>query len=194
MINNIAAHSRGFTLIETLLAVLILATAIAGPLTIASKGLSAALVAKDQTTAFYLAQDAIEFVRFARDTNILSGATAEEWLIGAGANLTECTGSNGCRLDSLQHSPVPDPEAYDSASNYQNDPLFFNEANRHFTYNNSTSNTRTIFSRQVKIITPVEGQADEAQVEVNISWRGLSGKVNTITVREHLLNWQSAAI
>ena len=51
--------ARGFTLIETLIAVLILTTAIAGPLTIASKGLTATLVAKDQISAFYLAQDAV---------------------------------------------------------------------------------------------------------------------------------------
>ncbi len=190
MTNNISGHMRGFTLIETLLAVLILATAIAGPLTIASKGLSAALTAKDQTTAFYLAQDAIEFVRFARDTNILLGAAAGEWLVGTGGidsvDLTPCTGANGCKLDSLKQNPV-NPESYGSAS-YLSDPLFYASVTGNFTYQ-TTGTTRTIFSRQIKI-TELGSTNSEAQVEVKVSWRGLSGKTNTITVREHMLNWQ----
>ena len=62
---------------ETLIAVLVLSLAITGPLTIAQKGLQAALISKDQDTAFYLARDAVEYVRFVRDTNCLkAGAPA----------------------------------------------------------------------------------------------------------------------
>jgi prepilin-type N-terminal cleavage/methylation domain-containing protein len=71
MINRILKQARGFTLVETLVAVLLLTVAIAGPLTIISKSLITALVAKDQVTAFFLAQDAVEYVRFVRDTNKL---------------------------------------------------------------------------------------------------------------------------
>ena len=188
---NRDTRQKGFTLIETLFAVLILATAIAGPLTIASKGLTAALTAKDQTTAFYLAQDAIEFIRFARDTNIISGAPAGGWLTGEGASnptdLSVCMGANGCKLDSLKQNPV-NPTAYDTSA-YQTDSLYFASTTGYFTYQ-TNGNTRTIFSRQIKITTPVGTNSDEAQIEVNVSWRGLSGKTNTITVREHLLNWQ----
>jgi prepilin-type N-terminal cleavage/methylation domain-containing protein len=78
---------KGFTLIETLMAVLLLSVAIAGPLTIASKSLQATLIAKDQDTAFYLAQDGIEYVRWVRDTNTLkcnatNSCTASSWLAG----------------------------------------------------------------------------------------------------------------
>ena len=95
---------KGFTLIETLVAILILTTAIAGPLTIASRGLNAALIAKDQTTASYLAQDAIEYVRAVRDTNRLLGG---DWLTGAGGsgaitNLSGCISQN-CIVDSLDY-------------------------------------------------------------------------------------------
>ena len=44
--------SKGFTIIETLIAILILTTAIAGLLTIAAKGLTTAIEARDQLTAF----------------------------------------------------------------------------------------------------------------------------------------------
>ncbi len=114
MINNfikqrLPAGRRGFTLIETLVAVMILATAIAGPLTLASRALNTSLIAKDQITAYYLAQDAIEYVRYARDTNRLQGG---DWLSGAGAadqskiiSLTNCVSATGCYLDSVSQSP-----------------------------------------------------------------------------------------
>src|SRR5512146_2123672 len=96
----------GFTLIETMVAVLLLAIAIAGPLTIASKGLSSALIAKDQIGAYYLAQDAVEYVRFARDANRLGGG---DWLLGTGGSctsstcvdLSSCEGASGCYIDSV---------------------------------------------------------------------------------------------
>jgi len=54
---------KGFTIIETLVAVTLLMIAIAGPLLIASKGLTSALYAKDQMTASYLAQEAMETIK-----------------------------------------------------------------------------------------------------------------------------------
>src|SRR3989344_2234390 len=102
MTNNM----KGFTLIETLIAVLLLSTAITGPLTIASKGLTVTLVAKDQFIAFYLAQDAMEQVRFLRDSACLAagggptGCPEAAWL----SSLNNCLASvspDGCYLDSL---------------------------------------------------------------------------------------------
>src|SRR6266404_2318694 len=100
-------NMKGFTLIETLVAVLLLSIAIVGPMTIAQKGLQTALIAKDQSTAFNLAQDAVEFIRFARDTNCLvtsvGACPAANWLNGNGGgttiNLGNCistTGTTAC--------------------------------------------------------------------------------------------------
>jgi Tfp pilus assembly protein PilV len=56
-------NQKGFTIVETLVAVTILMISIAGPLTVANKGLLAAINAKDQMIASYLAQDAMEYVK-----------------------------------------------------------------------------------------------------------------------------------
>ena len=66
--------ARGFTLVETLVAVTLLTVAIVAPMTLTSKSLAAAYFAKDQITSFHLAQEAIETVRHARDHNILETA------------------------------------------------------------------------------------------------------------------------
>ena len=61
----------GFTLIETLVAVMLLSVAIVAPMSLATRSLSSAYYARDQITAFYLAQEAIEAVRAIRDGQIL---------------------------------------------------------------------------------------------------------------------------
>lgn len=60
------------TLIETLVAISILTVAIVGPMSLTMQSLAAAFYARDQITAFNLAQEAIESVRSVRDGNILS--------------------------------------------------------------------------------------------------------------------------
>jgi Tfp pilus assembly protein PilV len=54
-------NNSGFTIVETLVAITILMIAIAGPLTIAQKGLTASTYARDQMIASFLAQDGLEY-------------------------------------------------------------------------------------------------------------------------------------
>lgn len=177
----------GFTLIETLVAVLILVSAIVGPLTIASKGLQSALIAKDQTTAYYLAQDAIEYVRFARDTNRLAG---NDWLASNNAgstNLAPCVSADGsakCYIDSLANNP-PVPTTCPGGLCPQ---MNFDATNLYFNYNNS--NPLAPYTRTISITTPVGGQTSEAALTVTVQWSDLPGVTHTITVRENLFNWQ----
>lgn len=171
--------SAGFTLVETLVAILILVTAIAGPLTIASRSLIAATVAKDQVTAYYLAQDAIEYVRFVRDTNKLED---EPWFNG----LSLCTsgdGTSACYIDtaagtitSCTGGNCSSPIRYDTDSSV-----------RRFSY---TSGTNTIFRRSVIITNPLGGISSEANVTVAVSWVGMGGQTRTVTVQENMYDWQ----
>ena len=93
--------NAGFTLVETLVAIAILMIAIAGPLTVAEKGLSAAIYARDQMMASYLAQDGMEYVKNVVDTNeiqIHNNSASYDWLYYAQAPNTELVSStnNSC--------------------------------------------------------------------------------------------------
>jgi len=68
---------RGMTLVETLVAVSILAMAIVAPMSLTMQSLSAAYYSRDQVIASNLAQEAIEAVRAVRDRNILMLALGE---------------------------------------------------------------------------------------------------------------------
>lgn len=170
-------RARGFTLIETLVAVLLLSTAIVGPITLASKGLSAALIARDQMTAFYLAQDAIEYVRFVRDSNRLAG---QPWL----TNLSACTGTDGCTLD-------PSAGTVAACSGTCSVINKYDDGSSHVYFSYTLGNpTPQQFRRTVTLAAPTSGQTTEEVLTVTVSWRAQSGVTRTISVRENLLDWQ----
>jgi len=68
---------HGFTLIETMVAVSLLSIAIVAPMQLAAQSLAGAYYARDQITAFYLAQEGIEAVRAVRDNNILRNSQGD---------------------------------------------------------------------------------------------------------------------
>ncbi len=185
----------GFTLIETLLAVLVMMVAIAGPLTIASKGLSTALVAKDRTIALFLAQDAVEYVRFARDTNRLGN---KDWLKGdltAGAsltNLTPCMSADGtatCYFDSTGQNPAVVTSC--AASNCSAFPMYFDSTSGRYTYD--TGATKTIFIRTVSITTPPSpgvSNTSDAVIKVEVSWKDTGNFSRSVILVDNLLDWQ----
>jgi len=95
MKNNI--HKKGFTLIETLVAITVLMIAIAGPLVVASKGLFGATLSKNYMIASYLAQESMEVVKNIKDNNIYNGI---DWF----TSLILCTKANPCDASAIDGS------------------------------------------------------------------------------------------
>lgn len=186
------SNMRGFTLVETLVAVLLLSIAIAGPLTIASKGLTATLVAKDQFTGFFLAQDAVEYVRFLRDSACLaaasgpSGCPSNVWLSGLGACVST-DGSAKCYFDSLGSQPDVPTACSGTCPTLRYDPT-----NRYFNYNAAVGVTGQRYIRTVSIQNnPGGATPDEALVTVSITWSDIAGVTRVpITIRESIFRWQ----
>lgn len=98
MLSKKVDTKKGLTLIETLVAIGILSLSIAGPLALSARGLVFAKFARDQITAFYLAQEAVEVVRNIRDENMRNGA---DWLRGLDgkAGFNDCVKPNKCMVD-----------------------------------------------------------------------------------------------
>ena len=179
-----------------MVAISILSLAITGPLVIAQKGISSAIYARDQITASYLAQEAVEYVRNARDTNriLISSNPNISWLDG----LSKCMPiNNGSGTYTLQSCTI------DARLDYRTDPSAITTCPGNvcpaISFNSSTNQgssgfygynigTPTIFTRSITIDNRVSGK--EAEVSVNVSWHtNLFSPLRTFTVKEYLFNF-----
>ncbi|MES3005800.1 MAG: prepilin-type N-terminal cleavage/methylation domain-containing protein [Patescibacteria group bacterium] len=90
ILRNYRQKGRGFTIVETLVAISILMLALTGPLLIITQALKASYYSRDQITAFYLAQEAVEYIRNIRDKTSLSSELFDtDWL-------NDVTGGSTC--------------------------------------------------------------------------------------------------
>ncbi len=76
--NKAKNTKKGFTLVETLVAITVLLVGIIGPIYIATEGIKAAMYAKDQVIAGYLAQDALEYMIATQKQGVFGGTAASD--------------------------------------------------------------------------------------------------------------------
>ncbi len=118
---KIVAKQKGFTLVETLVAITILLIVITGPLTISTSTARSTTFASEQVTAFFLAQEGAELAQMARDNLLLEAFEdpsdaydiADAWADFTGTHVDDpgdpfdpptdpyvyCYDSSGCRLE-----------------------------------------------------------------------------------------------
>lgn len=188
-------QERGFTLIETLIAVTILSLAVAGPLTTASRAIVAAQTARDQLTASYLAQEGLEYVRAMRDKEFLSAYSAglpdtsdaawDTFLNGGGVGsivackTTEGETTTGCTLDPA----LPMGSALQACSGGSCTPLYL--ANGIYTQQSGIGE-QTSFTRIVRIFNATDTYA---RVESTVFW-SFHGTPYSVRVSDSLVPWQ----
>jgi len=191
---NITPTKRGFTIVETLVAVTILMIAVVGPLTIVNQALRAAKDANNQMIASNLAQETMELVKNQKDQNTTAGVT---WLNGISSPATPCTQTDPkSNLASLacdmQFGTSPDSYQYITCggSGLNNCQLF-----KTTTGNTSTSYThagppyvQTPFTRYY-YLNPVTGDPTmlyQVLVRVVVSWSSGSGYTNQVQLQDFM--------
>lgn len=171
---------KGFSLIETLVAITVLIGAIVGPLTLASQGIKAASLFKNQLIASNLAQEGMELVHAKRDSNILQG---KGWM----DDIIDICGGDGCYI---RYTPTDN-----SASQITFQPCgaggcpkFFISSEGWYTQKATadTGDTETIFSRTIKVTSIVPGR--EVKVGTTLAWQERFSTL-TFDLEEHLLKW-----
>lgn len=167
---------RGFTLVETLVAISILMVAVASPLTITQKGLASAIYAKDQIIASYLAQDAIEYLRNVSDRNVASGAPGG-WLDGI---INNC--GTFCKVDTRQNSGgITVCGGNCGALNYNDSTNIYNHDSV------GGGNSPSPFTRSVTVTENV--LSVEALIKVNISWTA-KNTPRSLNFYTRIYNWR----
>ena len=162
-----------FTLIETLVAISVLLLSLAGPLSIAASALKNAHFARDEVTAYYLAQEAIEYVRAIRDQNFLNNRS---WLEGLDeTSAVSCIGVN-CSVD------IPN---FTHALCGATCPFLKISASGGL-YNHSTG-ADSIYRRSFTI-SRVDALDEEATIMVTVTWQ-TNGLARAFTISENIFHW-----
>lgn len=171
---NCRPRGKGFTLIETLVAISIMVVAIVAPMQLAMLSLSSAFYARDQVTAFHLAQEAIESIRSVRDQNILLNAygTPTDLLSGipstTGLPFTVDTRDNQMTLCASTCNPL--------TSN-----------GKFYGYTTGSGWNTTRFTRTVR--TEFVSAPDEIRISVEVKWRTGVIQERTFTIKQNLYRW-----
>lgn len=191
---NQLTNLGGFTLIETLVAITLLVLAITGPLQIAANSLYASFYARDEITAYYLAVEAIEYIKNSRDSLFLDDAFnsgGNNWLAG----LEDCIDPAGCYIEtslmvgtdnavSLCELSDPNPCPYIKYSStsgfwgYEADAVLDGQD--------------TKFKRQIILEPDNLGGNTYATIRVIISWpsQSLLGGDKTYELTDLITNWE----
>lgn len=164
-------NQRGYTLLETIIALAVIMGAIAGPYSLASRGILSSLASKNKLAAYNLSQEGIELVRKIRDDNVLAGSSWDDGI-----------SSGSWKIDVVNNTLSP----FDGAA------LLFDSALGLYQHNTGSA---SIFTRRLTIekppATPTPGIPDADQIRVisTVTWieRGLS---KTAELQEIIYNWQ----
>lgn len=168
-------RSRGFTLVETLIAISIFSVSVVSMMSVLGSGISDTNYAKKKIIAGYLAQEGIEYVRNMRDTYILYTTVPGNSWGGFKSKLSPCNSTSGCRFDTVFPHDV-------FVCNNPNDcKLYVSNGS----YSTNPSGVDSGFTR--KIWVTVVG-TDEVKIYSTVSWVQGSGPVS-ITFSENLFNW-----
>lgn len=195
----------GFTIVETLVAISILTIALTGPLSIVAQSLRASFYSRDQVTAYYLAQEAIEYIRNTRDNNSLKEVREHtDWLEtineidtidvinnpGAETNKLHLVKSGGYQLRRC-NSVCPNMKYADPSVPTNSSKLPYGEDDPNL--------PDSKFIREIILNRGLADDGDgdsiasarnrEVVVTVRVKWTTPSGEKNVV-IRENLFNWQ----
>ncbi len=162
-------YSRGFTLVETLVAITVLLLVVIGPMTIAQKGIQNAYYATEQVTATMLAQEAVEAVRNFRDERALDaydvvGGDTGNWVP------SDCRSNVACTFD------VEDDE-FHTCSGGSCGKLEIDSDTGRYVYDGETTSQ---FTRSISIGPNISGGR---AVTVDVDWNSNVFGGNTRTLR-----------
>ena len=156
------ATNRGFTIVESLVAITILVLVVTGVTSAVQTSLSSYIFSKNQIIAFYLAQEGFEQIRNWRDENRLKD---QDWLYG----LDPCFSGNGCYFNpAFDNAPKACPAPGCPVVRRHDDTSFFS-----YGYGSGNYWTDTIFIREVSLEWV---NSNEISVLVTVDWS--KGAVN----------------
>lgn len=178
--------TEGFSLVETIMAVSIIALAMVSPMTAAQRALVSAEYSRDQMKAYYLAEEGLEYIHYTRDVNAVKG---NSWLSSLNNCIVKGNSKSGCSVD----PHVSSPQDTTSCSDPDNTPtvckLDFNKSTGIYSHQTGGDFLATPFRRWAKIYDNVSNPS-EKKVVVSVEWQTGSLPKRIITVTGVITDWK----
>ncbi|MDO8729314.1 MAG: prepilin-type N-terminal cleavage/methylation domain-containing protein [bacterium] len=180
--NRIHSVGRGFTIVESLVAITILVLVVTGVASAIQTGISSYIFSKDQIIAFYLAQEGFEQIRNIRDENSLKNPQ-QPWLTGIANAGDPCEFDKICAADPV---PLGNPLLFRCGDASGSCPVLRQDTSSTGLFGYTPGWTPTIFRREIAL---TQINANEISILVTVNWsKGLISR--EFRARENLLNWQ----
>lgn len=188
---SFSSTSRGFSLIETLVAISVLLTVTSSIMALVNQSIDSSEALSNRLAASYLASDAIEYLRYSRDSYWLNASSNsfDDWITNVG--LDNCT--NQCLIDT---------RVGDIGANNNNrirectncGPLKYNDSEKRYGYDSASGWEDSKFIRNLKLISQKDLESgssgiDEVLVKVTMKWPNRSGATSTLMLRDTLTAW-----
>ncbi len=189
---------KGFTILETLIAIFILVMALQSLLGLISSSFFSSIYAKNEITATFMAQEVVDTIRNDRDTIAFLKNTDlptgwAEFLRKYGYDggvKTLCFTAEGCRMEPTKDEIVDCGDIDTDCPSFLYDESTINKD--YYTYDTNVEGAvPTTFRRQVYLsINPFYNFPDELDIKVIIHWK--NGNLDESRVlRASLLGWRS---
>lgn len=156
----------GYSLVEVLIAITILLISIIGPFTIAATGLKNASFAKQQNTAFFLAQEGLEAVVKVREDSALYsytyGAVPFE---NAWSSVEDFADGNKCENDPCGIDIGESIELFLCSESGKTCDLYLDDNGR-YRYSHNSAGEETEYRREIYL----DVNEDRAYIRSEVSW------------------------
>lgn len=181
-----STSARGFTLIETLVAVVLFSATIAGLLSLARLTINSGSVTKEDITASYLAQDGLEFLVSIRDSDLMGEDNHFFEFFTSG---NPCT-ANDCVIETTASGDAVADVIEECSSTCI--PLKYNTATGKYTY---LSGTPSIYRRTLRVehLALSEG-GTELKMTVTVTWQNSAGVTNEYSLSRNFLPIKEVSI
>ncbi len=200
--------NKGFTLIETLVAILILSIAFNAVITLISNSIFSAQYARNQITAMYLAQEAVDHIRNDRDSHAFEKKDLSDWTnfldhYGSATNDKCFSRNGGCEFDATDWN-WGDPLTVKECNTVLLDgtigcsQLYYDSEatnGKYYSYSQSSSSgdsfLETSFRREISMTPEIDSNSNTYGVDITVKISWMNGNTpRSQVLKTSLLKWQ----
>lgn len=180
------SKNAGFTIVETLIAIVIFSFSVVGMVTVAAGGISDLTLGRNRLVANYLAQEGIELARNVRDTYLMD--PTHTWGNFRATLLAAC--ATGCAIDYSKITGSPQmflaPPLLQTCATVVTGACEVKEDSFTGAYGPVVGGSDTVFTRAIVF---TSSNSDEMAVRVVVKWQhGLSQQ--SVSVGESIYHWE----